>query len=170
MTDYATIYRINDLRAACDLDHMVQYFSAFPYAGIFLAPSIIHERNGLVMSFHRSQPAQELFTNYFSQISFDRKEMVHISYNDAAELRVQSSHYSLAHLENISGSYNGIWLINNPQETDLSQIPVFHNWLEPNYEFCRRYLDRADATIDLYLKPNIPCEDAGRQKQIRSAL
>ena len=163
--DYATIYRIKDLRSACDRDYMAQYFSAFPYAGIYLTPSIIHERNGLVMSFHQSQSAHETFRNYFSNISFDQKNMVHFSYNRLDELVVESSHYLLTYLDNITNAHNGIWLINNPQETDLAPMPIFHDWLEVNYRDCNRFLDRADATIDLYVKRDIPCEALADQSK-----
>ena len=163
--DFVSIYRVNDLRRSCNLDTMTQFFSAFPYADIYLMPSIIHERNGLVMSLHQSQSAHEAFKNYFSHITFDRKDMVHIHYDHLGEPVIQSSDYLLAYFENITGSYNGIWLINDPQVTDLSQMPVVHDWLELNYTFCSRYLDLADATIDLYLKHGIPCKALSDQSR-----
>jgi len=156
--DFVNVYRLEDLLRACEPGRLAESFATFPYADIYLMPAIIHERNGLVMSMHRSQKAPKDFVTYFSHSSLDQKDMVHVSYDRSDELAVQSSHYALVILENITGSYNGIWLINDPQETDISRMPVYSEWLREHYRICERFLDRADATIDLYLKPNIPCE------------
>ncbi len=155
--DYTTIYSLEDLLAPCESGYLEEFFASFPYADLYLMPSIIHERNGLVMSFHESRGADDAFMSYFSRVAFDRKDMVHFSADEAGALVAQSSNYLLANPENIAGAYGGIWLINDPQATDLPRLPVFSDWFTANYRFCKRFLEREDATIDLYLKPDIPC-------------
>ncbi|MDE2776683.1 MAG: hypothetical protein OXI77_12135 [Chloroflexota bacterium] len=167
--DFVSIYRIHDLLQACEPGHMAEHFSAFPYAAVYLTPSIIHECNGLVMSLHQSRSASEAFRTYFSHVSFDQKDMVHFSYNDKTELVVDGTKHWFADLENINGSFNGVWLINNPHETDLPSLPIYQGWFTRNYRFCRRAYDHTDGTIDLYLKPDIPCEalDAHKGREAR---
>ena len=38
---------------------------------------------------------------------------------------------------------------------------VYGDWFKQNYRFCSRVVNQDDATIDLYLKTDIPCEAAG---------
>ena len=71
------------------------------------------------MSFHQTQAVDEEFLQYFSHISFDQKSAVHISYDKQDDLAVQSSDEKRTDLDNIAEVDNGVWLINNPRETDL---------------------------------------------------
>ncbi len=163
--DYATIYRMDDLRTACNREYMAQFFSAFPYADIYLMPSIIHERNGLVVSFHPSQPAPEAFISYFSDISSDEKNMVHLSYNHLDDLVVQGMRFLGAALEENVYVNNGFWFVHNPQKTDLSQAKALQSEITKRFRVCNRFLDRADATVDLYVKRDIPCEALGEKSK-----
>ena len=146
-------------------DFVAEIVAASPYADIYLMPSIIHRRHGVAMSFHHRQPAHEDFLPYFSHISFDQKKAVHISYNSLYDLVIQSSNDRYTNLDNIDEVNNGVWLINGQQDTDLAPMQVFQDWFKTNYRFCTRFLDHDEATIDLFLKPNIPCDALGDQSK-----
>ena len=159
--EYVSIYRLYDLRSFCMRDFAAEFATASPYVDIYLMPSILSRRHGLAMSFHQTQAADEEFLQYFSHISFDQKSVVHISSADPDETLAQSSDEMRTDLDNIAEVDNGVWLINNPRETDLELLGVYRDWFKQNYKFCSRFVDQDDATIDLYLKTDIPCEAAG---------
>lgn len=163
--DYVWIFRLEDLRAPCEKDFVAAIVAASPYSDVYLSPSVIHRRHGVVLSFHRTQSVHPEFLSYFSHISFDQKSAVHISHNLQGELVLQSSDDSLANLDMISGLNSGLWLINGKQDADLTRIPAYEGWVKKNFRFCDRYMDRAEASIDLYLKPNIPCEAVSNQSK-----
>ena len=162
---YATVYRLRDFRESCDNEYMAEHFSVFPPAHAYLTPSLVHERNGLVVSFHPSEPAPEAFISYFFDISSDQKNMVHVSYNHMDELVVQGPLFLGATIEDIIAPNNGFWFVHNPLETDLSLAQALQSEIIKRYRVCNKLLDRADATIDLYVKPDIPCEALGDQSK-----
>ncbi len=163
--DYVRIYRLDDLHATCEQDFVAEIVADFPFSDAYLSPSIIHQRHGLVLSLHRTQPVHPEFLSYFSHTSFDQKSAVHISYNPAGDLVLQSTDASLTNLDIISDLNSGLWLISGRQDAQLTQMPAYEGWLLENYRFCDRYRERDNARIDLFLKPNIPCEAVADQSK-----
>ncbi len=164
--EYAAVYRLRDFRKSCDIEYMTEYFSAFPLVRAYLTPSLIHERNGLVVSFHPSQPAPTAFISYFSDVfSFDENDMVHLSYNHLDNLVGQGTRFARANLEDFVAPNNGFWFVRNPLETDLSLAQALPSEIIKRYKVCNRLLDRADATVDLYVKRDIPCEALGEKSK-----
>ena len=163
--DYVWINRLNDLRAHCEKDFVAEIVGASPFSDDYLSPSVVHQRHGLVLSFHPTQPAHPEFLSYFSHNSFDQKSAVHISYNREGELVLQSNDDSLTNLDIISNLNSGVWLIIGKQDDHLGQIPAYESWLKKHFRFCDRFLGRDESKIDLYLKPNIPCEAVADQSK-----
>ena len=161
--EFVSIYRLDDLRAPCMRDYSAELASASPFAELFLMPSVIYERHGAAVSFHQSQAADEDFLSYVSGNTFDKKSVIHLSYLDQRGLLVQSSNEALTSLDSIAASHKALWLLNNPREVDLAQLPVFRDWFLVNYRFCRSIVDRHEASIALYLQPDIPCDALGAE-------
>ena len=163
--DYVWIFRLDDLRATCEKDFVAEIVADSPSSDAYLSPSIVHQRHGLVLSLHRTQPVHPEFLSYFSHTSFDQKSAVHISYNPAGDLVLQSTDASLTNLDIISDLNSGLWLIYGKQDAQLTQIPAYEAWILENYRFCDRHMVLDDARIDLYLKPTIPCEAVADQSK-----
>lgn len=163
--DYVWIFRLEDLRAPCEKDFVGEILAASPFSEAYLSPSIIHQRHGVVLSFHRTQPVHPEFLSYFSHHSFDQKSAVHLSYNPEGDLVLQSTDDSFTNLDIISDLNSGLWLIKGKQDANLTQMPAYEGWLNEKYRFCDRYMDKDEARIDLYLKPNIPCEAVADQSK-----
>ena len=51
-----------------------------------------------------------------------------------------------------------IWLIYNPQETDLQSMAVFSNSFSSQFHSCGRFLETNDSIVELYVKRPIPCD------------
>ena len=159
--DYVAIYRMDDLRAPCSKRFGAEFAADSPYADIYLMPSVIHRHHGLAMSFHPTQSAHPEFLPYFSQMTFDQKNAIHVSYDDSSALVIQSATDQMSSLDSIVAFNSGVWLINDARETNIMQMPIFQNWFKKHYRSCKRFLDREEAKIDLYLKREIPCDAMG---------
>lgn len=158
--DYARIYRIVDLKVNCPRSFIPKLMSEAHAAEVLLLPSPIHERHGAVIGFQRDLPADERQLRLLSQAMFDHKHLVSVNQDEAGAITLRASQDAYRDLRAIESVNNGLWLVNNPAETDLDALDIFVNWFQAKYSFCRRYRDGANGTVDLYLKPEIPCEVA----------
>ncbi len=158
--EYVSIYRINDLRDQCPEYFIPKHLTESYAAGTLLLPSVIHERNGTIVGFQGDLPVGETHLRYLSQAMFDEKSLVSISTGENEEVSVASSKELFRELDALGAVRNAIWLINNPLQTDLTQLDIYVNWFSKQYRFCRRYLERDDGTIDLYVRHGIPCDAA----------
>ena len=109
-----------------------------------------------VLSFHPTYqiPWQPLV--YYSGLS-DWRALIHISYNEQNEIVIQRSSSEFVDLDSIASVNNAIWLIYNPQQTDLRMLTVYTEWLSQHYQSCKRFLDDDDAIADYYVRVSIPC-------------
>ena len=161
--DYVSIFRLTDLIEACTEEFVEEVFAGSLYAGVYLSPSIIHERNGAVVSFHPSQMVHEELLPYVSHKTYDQRTAIHITRGRNSNLVIQSSNDLFSDLNSLAEMSNGVWLILDPKLEDVAQMAKFGEWLLPHYKFCVRYINDEDASVDLYLKHGIPCE-AGRDQ------
>ncbi|MCY3781561.1 MAG: hypothetical protein OXG78_14705 [Chloroflexi bacterium] len=155
--EYVSIYRIGAFKGSCPREFIRLKMSEAHAAKALLLPSVIHERHGAILGFQRDLPADELYLRYISQATFDRKSVISISVDENDEIAVLSSMELFRELDAISAVNDAIWLVNNPLQTDLQQLDIYVNWFTTEYRFCQRYLDDESGTIDLYVRPEIPC-------------
>lgn len=49
-------------------------------------------------------------------------------------------------------------MIYNPQRADFESTDLHRNWLTRHFKSCKRYIERAESIIDVYVKHAIPCQ------------
>lgn len=155
--DYVSIYRVIDLKDYCPRNFIRKKMTQAHAAATLLQP-LLNERHGTVVSFQGDLPADEQDLRVISQAMFDQKDLVSISVAENDDLLILSSNENFRDLDAIATVNDALWLVNNPLVTDLREQDVYANWFTTEYKFCRRYLELESGTIDLYLKPDIPCE------------
>ena len=94
---------------------------------------------------------------YYRAILDNWKYIVHITYDEAGELLVQSGIPARLTRQDIVADSDGIWVIHNPQQTDLSSMDVYESWFLDHFKPCKRFIDKADLVIEFYLKRSLPC-------------
>ena len=115
--------------------------------------------NELILSFHSDTSVRVRKTmHYYRRTLADWAHVAHISYAADGRLVIQSGLTTYNSLKAIDENSNGIWVLHNPQQTDLQTMPVYADWLLTNYQHCQRYVDEPEAVIDFYLKRDFPCE------------
>ena len=166
---YVDIYRLSDLRDSCPSSVIAQYSRAFPYTELLLVPSILNERHGTVLMFHESPADEERPLHYFSAASFDRKPAVLVSQDEQGEIVIQSSAQEIESYDAFETHGDVIWLINDPSVTALENLNIYTERFISTFEFCERFLNEADATIDLFVKPGISCSALDHSSAFRVA-
>lgn len=113
----------------------------------------------LILSFHPTRIlADGKQLPYYRGLTPKWADITHIAYDSDGELVIQSGLSSYATLDGISESSLGVWVIYNPQHTDLMSMPVYADWFLQHFKMCKRYLERDVSIIDYYVKLSIPCE------------
>ncbi len=115
--------------------------------------------NELILSFHPDTPitVRKTLLYYRARLS-NFSHLAHMSYDEAGALVIQSGLSTYATTDAIAENSIGIWVIYNPQQTDLPSLDVYSIWLSQHYRVCRRYVDKPDNVIDYYLRSDVPCE------------
>ncbi|MDE2855812.1 MAG: glycosyltransferase family 39 protein [Chloroflexota bacterium] len=111
----------------------------------------------LIISFHPQAPVVWKTIEYYRAILDKWKYIVHITYDEAGDLLVQSGIPPRLTQSDIVAESDGIWVIHNPQQTDLSSMDVYENWFLDHFKPCKRFVDEADTVIAFYLRRSLPC-------------
>ena len=114
--------------------------------------------NELILSFHPSGRVSSRVIDHYRKLLKTWKHVVHISYDAAGDLTIQSNLSTYKTLDAITRNAAAVWVIHNPQQTELDRMPVYRDWFSQNYRHCQRFLETDDSIIDYHLKPSIPCE------------
>ena len=144
-------------------NRLTQSYDQIPHYQEFLYESPnLPGHNELILSFHPE--ALDTDDNQWNKIfSYYRTllkrwaTIAHISY-DEGELVIQSGLSTYATQDAIAANSNGIWVIYNPQQTELSTMPVYSNWFTQHFKPCKRYLEKANSIIEYYVNVAFPCE------------
>lgn len=115
--------------------------------------------NELILSIHPdTRITVRKILDYYRKVLPRWSHVVHISVNEDNEAIIQSGLSTYATLEDITANSNGIWLIYNPQQTNLSAMPLYTDWFVEHFAPCRRYLDKPDRVIEYFVARKFPCE------------
>ena len=114
--------------------------------------------NELILSFHPSGDISARVLDHYRKALTTWAHIVHISYNTAGELNIQSGLSTYESLEAILANARSLWLVHNPQQTDLKSMPVFTDWFTANYQLCQRFWNTDDNIVDYYVWSSIPCD------------
>ena len=153
---YATIYRLEELRDSC-IEPVTGRGPLALYLSFFFS-SPMNPRYETILSFHPTESFNEDAFLFYSKMSSEWKSLVHISHDDRNEINIQSSRSEMMDLDSIISANDAIWLINNPQQTNLQAIDAYIKWFTRYYRPCKRFLEKENIVIDYYLRDFIPCE------------
>lgn len=119
---------------------------------------ILPSRNALILSFHPDKMVDNYkVLGYYRWVLSDWAHVAHISTDASGRIVIQSGLSTYATLDAIVKNSNGIWVIHNPQQTELSSLEVYRAWFAQNFQMCRRFIDTELSIIEYYVKIPIPC-------------
>jgi len=120
----------------------------------------------LILSFHPQAPVVWKTAEYYRAVLDKWKYIVHITYDEGGALLIQSGIPPRYTLDDIASGSDGIWVIHNPQQTDLQALDVYANWFLERYKPCKRFVETADNVIEFYLRRSLPCSLAFAERPL----
>ncbi|MCY3782051.1 MAG: glycosyltransferase family 39 protein [Chloroflexi bacterium] len=129
------------------------------FQDLLYEPGIDPRRSDFVLSFHRDTLLNEnKLLDYYGRKTGNWRGLIHI-WNDAdGNPVVQSTDARYVDVESMAIWNFPIWLIHNPQETDLQSMKAFADDFSNHFHSCGRFLETDNSIVDLYAKRSIPCE------------
>ena len=95
---------------------------------------------------------------YYRPILSDWKHVVSIWQEDDQGEGIFSGMPAYASLDAIAANSKGVWLIHNPEHTDLKKLTIYKEWFIQRYKPCKRFLETEANIIEFYIAVRIPCE------------
>ena len=124
-------------------------------------------RSALILSFHPDTAVDDYkVLAYYRWLLSDWAHVAHISTNVSGVDVIQSGLSTYSEKGGIVGNSNGIWVIHNPQQTDLNSLAVYRDWFARNFQMCRRVIDVERSVIAYYLKIPIPCSLVADEREL----
>ncbi len=129
------------------------------YQNLLYEPSIDPQRSDFVVSFHRDTAINEnKLLDYYGRRTGNWRGLIHIWNDKSGSPAVMSTDTRFASVPSMARWNFPLWLIYNPQETDLQTMPVFTGDFLSHFHSCGRYLETANTIIELFIKQSIPCQ------------
>lgn len=94
---------------------------------------------------------------YYRPILSDWKDIVSIWQEDDLGESIFSGIRPYASLDAIAANNKGVWLIYNPDHTDLEKLTIYNDWFIQQYKPCKRFLESEANIIEYYIAVRIPC-------------
>ncbi len=115
--------------------------------------------NELILSFH---PNMVLSSNktlpYYRRQIDGWAYIVHITYDANGDLVLQSGHSRYGTPDDIAANSNSIWVLHNPDQTRLDEMPVYADWFLQHFKFCKHFHESDFSVIDYYVTKSAPCD------------
>lgn len=129
------------------------------YQNLLYEPSINPRPSDFVVSFHRDTAINEnKLLDYYGRRTGNWRGLIHIWNDENGMPAVLSTDRRYDSVASMARWNFPLWLIYNPQETDLQAMPVFTDDFLSHFHSCGRYLETANTIIELYAKLSIPCQ------------
>lgn len=129
------------------------------YQNLLYEPSINPRRSDFVVSFHQDTPLNhKKQLDYYGRRTGSWRGLIHIWNDESGNPKVLSTDTRYDSVASMARWNFPLWLIYNPQETDLQAMSVFTDDFLNQFHSCGRYLETANTVIELYIKQSIPCQ------------
>ena len=129
------------------------------YQNLLYTPAVDARPSDFVVSFHRDTAINEnKILDYYGRRTGNWRGLIHIWNDENRDPAVLSTDARYDSVASMARWNFPLWLIYNPQETDLAAMPVFTDDFLTHFHSCGRYLETANTIIERYVKHAIPCQ------------
>ena len=155
---FALFWRSEDLYLYTNQLHQ-QHKTVPHYQNLLYEPSIDARPSDFVVSFHQNTPINEKKQlDYYGRRTGDWRGLIHIWIDEEGQAALMSTDTRYNSVASMDSWDFPIWLIYNPQETNLQAMPVFTDDFSARFHACGRYLETDNTIIELYALRTFPCE------------
>lgn len=155
--EYAAVYRLSDLSKSCP-SQMPGHEAALHLSEFFNLADQVPRRNESILSLHPGQPLTAELHRFYSAEAARWKSLIHVSLDSQGEALVQSSDSRSASLADIVKRNGIVWLVYNPQATDLRSNGIFNEWFSQAYRACGGEQSGLQMRLERYIRREFPCK------------
>ena len=127
------------------------------YQDLLYEPAIVTHETDYIVSFHPDLPLAWQFSSYYSHIPGKWTGLIHIWTAPDGIPAFYSSEPALGSLTSMASWDFPIWLVYNPQQTDLERIPAYADGLAKHYRSCGRFVETPFSVIERYAPVEVSC-------------
>ena len=136
------------------------------YEDFLYDPSINPLADEFVISFHQDTSIASRIVTYYGRTIGELRGLIHIWQSQDGEAVIRSSDQDVSTMDAIA-SLSKVWVIYNPQQTDLANMDVYAGWFSRLFRPCNRFLERENNIIDYYLSVKSSCESISNEPPLR---
>ncbi len=155
--EYNAVYRLTDLRKSCPQE-MPGHEAAAHLNEFFKLSSPTPKRNESIVSLHAKQPLSAKLFRFYADQAAKWKSLIHISTDEREQIHIQSSDERASDLDSIVNRNSLVWLVYDPQQTELESMPNFNSWFAQEYHRCERAHNSFHISVERFLRRAYPCE------------
>lgn len=129
-----------------------------PYQDLLYEPGIVTEKSDYVLSFHADAQVYPTIFEYYDKFLVRWSGLNHIRMNSDGQPELQSSDLTYGSIESMAFWKFRVWLVYNPEQTDLETISAFTDGFLQFYRSCGSYVEKRNSVIELYVPKDTSCE------------
>ena len=127
------------------------------YQDLLYEPAVVTNESDYIVSFHPDTSLTWQFPDYYSQIPGKWGGLIHIWTAPDGIPAFNSSVPELGSVGSMASWRFPVWLIYNPQETDLGSIPAYADGFTQHYRSCGRFVEKPSSVIERYTPKDVSC-------------
>lgn len=128
------------------------------YQDLLYEPGIAIEKSDYIVSFHPDSEIVRSVHTYYDNFHGRWSGLIHIWTLSDGKAAVQTSNDLFRSIESMPFWRFRVWLIHNPEQTDLVKISAFTDGFLQFYRSCGVYVEKPQSVIALYVPKDVPCE------------
>ena len=156
-SNYTYVYRVPDLYDAC-ANWQSSLENEYPQVRTFLQSSASRpQEKSTLLNFQPMDELSEDARTYFFRRLSDWGELLHVFDDGLGNVTAQTSTRGRLDLEDVQTEGRIIWIVYNPQTTDLQSSQRFSETLSPRLRSCQRLEESYDLKVDIRIDRDYPC-------------
>ena len=114
-------------------------------------------KSDFILSFHPDTELGRKTLDYYGRQLRLWRGLIHIHLDDTGRPALQSTDTRYLDLSSIAIWNFPLWVLHNPQETNMQSMGDFAVDFSRQFHSCGRYLETDTSIVDLYVKTAVPC-------------
>ncbi len=149
--DYVSVFRLEDLRHACDLPNSVSPAALEHLLSIESSPAIAPQAGSAILSI---LPAD----GQVNAALFGLRQYRSLTLADGEIAAAPGAGEDAADVDGLLARNSVILLAYNPGTSEADAIQSYRAWLADRFQACRRLTETEDAIVEYFLDAAFPCE------------
>ncbi len=128
------------------------------YQDVFYTEAVVTYGSDYIVSFHPDSPIPDRHLGFYGRVPGKVKGLIHIWTNGQGAAEIQALDRRYNSLDSMDAWRFPVWLVYNPEQTELAEIPAYSEAFALHYQFCGRFVEKPLSVVERYAPVDVPCE------------